>query len=459
MEGFRKTAIIILTYNHLDYTKDCLESIRKYTTEGTYEIIVVDNCSTDGTREWLKEQPDIKLRLNDTNAGFPADCNIGIGMADPESDILLLNNDTVVTPRWLENLRTCLYSDPKIGAAGAVCNHDENLQGANLSYSDFEEMQRLAEKNNRSDPARWEEKVFLIGFCILIKREVLNKIGLLDERYSPGYVEDNDLSLLILSAGYRLMLCHDCFIHHYFGSGFRKDLNQLYQVLRANREYFEKKWGFETWVFDDIKYASLRLLDEADKSKPINILELKCGIGQTLLKCKYLYPNAVLHGLESNPGMRAIAKHVAEVSDMPTGVFPLDYPEDYFDYILAGNCLETMDNPEAILRGLKKHLKKDGFIIAEVQNIMHYSVLRSLLGGKWRYAPQDILRRTNRSFYTLSDIEEMFLACEYKNPFIFHWYSVAGEEDIAFVHKLCEIGEEKRAYVYNTYLFSVRYQK
>lgn len=65
------TSIIILTYNNLEKTKLCLESIRKYTKEEVYEIIVVDNHSTDGTKEWLKVQNDIKVIYNDTNLGFP----------------------------------------------------------------------------------------------------------------------------------------------------------------------------------------------------------------------------------------------------------------------------------------------------------------------------------------------------------------------------------------------------
>ncbi len=100
-----KTSIVILTYNKLEYTKLCIDSIRKYTKSGTYEIVVVDNNSTDDTREWLKEQKDIKVILNDENLGFPGGCNVGINAAEKENDILLLNNDTIVTPRWLENLK------------------------------------------------------------------------------------------------------------------------------------------------------------------------------------------------------------------------------------------------------------------------------------------------------------------------------------------------------------------
>ena len=213
-----KTSIIILTYNNLKYTKECLESIQKYTEDGSYELIIVDNHSTDQTVDWLKKQKDLKVIYNKENVGFPKGCNQGIAIADPYNDILLLNNDTIVTTNWLKNLQTCLYSDPTIGAVGPTCNQNENLQGAKFTYETFPEMQEKALRNNISDPNRWEEKVFLIGFCLLIKREVINKIKTLDEAYTPGYIEDNDLCLRILNENYRLMLCHDVFIHHYLGT-------------------------------------------------------------------------------------------------------------------------------------------------------------------------------------------------------------------------------------------------
>lgn len=218
----RKTSIIILTYNHLDYTKDCIESIRRYTEKDTYEIVVVDNASSDETVNWLKEQKDLKIVFNKENVGFPKGCNLGIELAEQENDILLLNNDTIVTENWLSNLQTCLYSDEKIGAVGAISNHDANLQGCSFTYDDFDQMQKLALKNNQSDPSKWEEKVCLIGYCMLIKRSVMNQVKGLDEEFSPGYIEDNDLSLQIVQLGYRLMLCHDAFIHHYLGTAFHK---------------------------------------------------------------------------------------------------------------------------------------------------------------------------------------------------------------------------------------------
>ena len=83
-----KTSIIVVTYNNLSYTKKCLQSINRYTEANTYEIIVVDNNSEDGTYNWLKKQKNIRLILNNQNYGYPYACNQGIKIANKDNDIL-----------------------------------------------------------------------------------------------------------------------------------------------------------------------------------------------------------------------------------------------------------------------------------------------------------------------------------------------------------------------------------
>lgn len=236
-----KTSIIILTYNNLNYNRICLESIKKYTTPGSYEIIIVDNNSSDGTREWLKEQTDIKLILNDENLGFPKGCNLGIGIAETDNDILVLNNDTKVTPRWLDNLKVCLYSDEKIGAAASITNNCSNYQAISVPYTDIENMIDFADKNNISNPEKWEEKSRLVAFCMLIKREVINKIGTFDERFTPGNFEDDDLCMRIIEAEYKLMVCNDSFIHHFGSTSFKENYAKFSNILKTNAHKFEEK--------------------------------------------------------------------------------------------------------------------------------------------------------------------------------------------------------------------------
>lgn len=241
------TSIIIVTCNKFDYNKLCIESIRQFTAPGSYELLVIDNNSTDRTAEWLRRQADIRCVFNSENAGFPTACNQGIAIANGDA-VLLLNNDTIVTPGWLSNLRRCLFSAADIGAAGAITNSCSNFQSIPCEYADREEMLRFAVRINCSDPGRWENRSRLVGYCLLIKRQVVDEIGLFDETFSPGNYEDDDYSLRMRRAGYRLVLCRDCFIHH-FGSvsfsGFGEKAAAFVRLLETNKQKFIAKWNID----------------------------------------------------------------------------------------------------------------------------------------------------------------------------------------------------------------------
>ena len=250
----KMTSIVILSYNTLVYLQYCIESIRKFTAAGSYELIVVENASQDGSAEWLREQQDIRTIFNKKNVGFPKGCNQGMEVAQGD-DILLLNSDTIVTAHWLENLKKALYSREKVGAVGCITNACSNLQSIGVSYKSVEEMLDFAAKFNHSNPRLWERRLRLIGFCMLVKREVYQKIGGLDERFSPGNYEDDDYSLRIWQAGYELLLCRDTFIHHFGSASFQNDENPekakrkrlAYRELSArNKRKFLEKWQVPT---------------------------------------------------------------------------------------------------------------------------------------------------------------------------------------------------------------------
>ena len=254
----RKTSIIILSYNTLQYTKLCIESIRRHTAAGTYELIVIDNCSVDGSREWLKKQKDIVLIKNFENVGFPKGCNQGMEIATGQ-DLLLLNSDTIVTPRWLDNMRTALYSDKSVGAVGCVANYVSHFQQVETNgYQTLDELIQFANQYNKSNPAAWEQRLTLVGFAFLLKREVYEAIGPMDEAFSPGNYEDDDYSLRIWQAGWKLLLCKDTFIHHFGSSSFLRNRSEAEKkareqkfaaLLKRNKEYFLRKWNLpaEYW--------------------------------------------------------------------------------------------------------------------------------------------------------------------------------------------------------------------
>jgi len=458
----RKTSIIILTYNNLVYNYKCIDSIRKYTKENTYEIVVVDNNSTDGTREWLKNQKDIVVILNDENVGFPKGCNIGIAAASKENDILLLNNDTIVTPRWLDNLKACICSDDKIGGVASISNNCSNYQSVSVPYIDVQDMIQFADANNVSNPEKWEEKVRLVAFCMLIKRDVLNKIGYLDERFTPGNFEDDDLCMRILDLGYKMMLCNDSFVHHFGSSSFNKDYTEFSNVLTTNRKKFEDKWGLDSNVNSILKFDIIQRIDEP-KERGLNILEFDCGLGANLLKLKYMYPNSKIYGIETNECLARLGGKIIEITtDDFEENYSMSFKSDktnFFDYIILGNRLQQSKDPWKLLKEVKRFLKPGGYVIATIPNLMHHSVIKGLLNGKFMCNENSILDRSDNKFFTLTDIYKIFDECGYINPFVFHYYTELTPEDDKLLNDICSIvGADMKGY-FLSYEYVAKFQK
>jgi GT2 family glycosyltransferase/predicted negative regulator of RcsB-dependent stress response len=232
-----KFSIIIPVKDNLELTKKCIQSIKNYTTD--FEIIIVDNGSQptyDGSEIII---------WNKNNLGFPVAVNQGIKAAQGEV-IVILNNDTVVTPGWLDHLAEHLKTFDIIGP---VSNNVSGPQKRDyLIYDGQENINKIAaemysEKQGRAIPFHR-----LVFFCVAIKKEVIDKIGLLDEQFSPGNFEDDDFCLRAIEAGFKLGIAQDVFIYHK-GSATHKTLNLDYQTLMAtNLAKFRQKWPQNRYI-------------------------------------------------------------------------------------------------------------------------------------------------------------------------------------------------------------------
>lgn len=236
------TSIVILTHNEWSLTEKCLDSIRRHTPED-YELIVVDNGSTDETVPRLKEQSDVKLTCNETNLGFPKGCNQGIEIATGEN-VLFLNNDTVVTTNWLTNLLRELYTDEHVAMVGPVSNYTSGHQQIPVTYRDLADLESFASTHRAEHAGQWTAVRRLIGFCLLVKRSVLDEIGWFDERFGIGNYEDDDFCLRALQAGYTLKVVNDSFVHHEGHATMRNVTNVNFaKLLQENKMKATEKWG------------------------------------------------------------------------------------------------------------------------------------------------------------------------------------------------------------------------
>jgi GT2 family glycosyltransferase/glycosyltransferase involved in cell wall biosynthesis len=261
------TSIIILTYNQWEYTEKCLRSIERNTRERC-EIIVVDNGSSDGTTAHLQNlargKTQYKLIVNPKNEGFAKGCNQGIREAKGEF-LSLLNNDVLVTENWLSGLRECLDSASQIGIVGPMTNEISGIQripeGSYQSIENLDEFAReFRERNrNRRIPSRR-----IVGFCMLFRRELIEKIGLLDESFGTGNFEDDDFCLRAELAGFANMIAGDVFVHHYGSRSFIGNKIDYRSAMSGNRKLFFNKWnGINPQTAEGKKLLALREEEKA----------------------------------------------------------------------------------------------------------------------------------------------------------------------------------------------------
>jgi GT2 family glycosyltransferase len=242
------TSIIIPTYNGLHLLKPCIEAIRTHTVDVPYEIIVVDNASNDGTDAFCAAERLISVRLPE-NRGFPTACNTGFRLASGDQ-LVILNNDVTVTCGWLSNMLAALQSESTVGLVGPVSNYVSGIQQIHGLAGDLVSCLQFAEQNNISNPSRWQEVKRLVGFCMLFRRELVERIGLLDERFSPGHYEDDDFCLRARVHGYKLLMCNDCFVYHQGNASFSREATSWNEeLIERNYRLFIEKWSIDPRMF------------------------------------------------------------------------------------------------------------------------------------------------------------------------------------------------------------------
>jgi GT2 family glycosyltransferase/glycosyltransferase involved in cell wall biosynthesis/Tfp pilus assembly protein PilF len=240
------TSIIVLAHNQWEHTEKCLQSIARHTPE-PHEVILVDNGSTDKTSGALSalaaKDPRLRVVINRDNRGFAAGNNQGLAIARGQN-IVLLNNDTVVTPGWLTRLSAVLKRHPDTGIVGPMSNHVSGPQFANdISYADLAQLPAAAQRWAASHDGQSFEMARAVGFCLLARREVIAHIGGLDPRFGSGNFEDDDFCIRAQLAGFRIRAAKDAFIHHTGGQTFKGAKIDYRASMLRNWELFKAKWA------------------------------------------------------------------------------------------------------------------------------------------------------------------------------------------------------------------------
>jgi glycosyltransferase involved in cell wall biosynthesis len=256
-------SIIVPCFNQVEFTRLCFQALFRH-TRSPWELIVVNNGSTDGTGDYLSGIRDaagvpVTIVKNPGNRGFPAAINQGLQHARGEY-LVLLNNDAVVTDGWLDQLiglsaarveaadeRTGGDGSPAvIGLVGPMSNYATPPQWVeDVPYRDLDEMQAFARRWRDEHRGRWFTAGKLSGFCVLMKRAAYEAIGGLDERFGLGMFDDDDLAVRARRAGFELAVAHDLFVHHFGSRTFVGNGIDAGRLLEENERRFAEKWRLD----------------------------------------------------------------------------------------------------------------------------------------------------------------------------------------------------------------------
>jgi GT2 family glycosyltransferase/glycosyltransferase involved in cell wall biosynthesis len=244
--------VIIPIFNAFNEVQACLARVVKNSPPHA-NIILIDDASTDfrirALLNDLSSSGDGRLQVlyNEVNQGFVRTVNRGLLLS--KNDVVLLNSDTLVPPAWLENLQACAQSRPQVGTVTPFSNNAEicsypvfcrETLVANLDLTDLEAALKAVDDGN------YPEIPTAVGFCMYIRRELIDRIGVFDaERFGQGYGEENDFCMRATAAGFYHLLCTNTYVVHRGGRSFQAETqtlkeNNLKALLQLYPDYSDQ---------------------------------------------------------------------------------------------------------------------------------------------------------------------------------------------------------------------------
>jgi len=290
-------SILLVTFNKVEYTFQCLESL-KANTDVPYEVIIVDNASTDRTPELLDRLENVTVIKNEDNLGFVKACNQGAKSARGKY-VTFLNNDTQVCPGWLHSLVRTMEEYPKCGAVGGkLITPEGRLQEAgSILLSDGAVLGYGRDNNPASPEYNFVREVdFCSGACLLVSKCLFTELGGFDERYAPAYYEEADLCFSIRQSGFKVVYQPETVIIHYeFGSGSHRKASELSKV---NKKKFVDKWD-ECLAKDNMNMSDVKVVFARDRRAGQRVLVVDDRIPAPYLGSGYPRAYAMLCDLAS----------------------------------------------------------------------------------------------------------------------------------------------------------------
>lgn len=432
---------IIITHNQREALELEIESILMSGIVDKNHIFVADNFSDDDTHVWLEEQKDISFIIFDDEIhGYAQVLNTIIREFEISTDLLIISPTYFVLPTTLRKMQTVLQS----GAGAVSCNICRT--DGDVSY---EQAVAIDKANTTSfDPVL---RIDLQYDLVLISREMILTMGAFNEKLFLPHNVILDFLFDGLEKGFRYFLDKKTYCYQ-----IGQNDDYFNYLLENDFDEMQRRWGMKYFNDSPNPLIIKRIIEDDNASFPV--LEVGCDCGANLLGVKEKYPNVELFGVEINEAAAKIASYFANVKTGNIEDKNIDFGETRFKYILFGDVLEHLRDPQGTLEFCKSILMPDGYIIANIPNLMNYRVMKEIIDGRFTYEDHGLLDRTHIHFFTYFEIIDMFNRAGYTVEEINYNGDLSDEtkESKRIVDTLLSLSSNTERFMYDAYQYIVK---
>lgn len=449
--------IIIHAHNSIEYTKLTLETLRSYGPG--YPVVLIDNASDDGMKEWASAQEDITyVYMDEGYQPIGKALNEVIRALSIEEDLLIIDGHMAFTPGMVEAMEAVFAKYPNTGAVGPMCNaqvaNQEIRISTDKSVADYNDAIVEAMRMERESERGLSDLVVgLSDSALMIKKPVWDEVGGFDEEMEDFHYVAIDYSLRILPLGYECRVAKGALIWD-IRVGRRSYVSEKDRCIMAKKH--------KNQYLNIVGNKNITEKIDRNKDDEFNVLEIGCDCGATLLAIRNEYPNVHCYGAEINPASAEIASYVMESRDNVVVANIDDRNLDFgvkFDYVLFGDVLEHLRDPLGTLQFTKTLLNDGGMVLASIPNLMNITVIEDLLNGNFTYTDTGLLDRTHIHLFTYNEIVKMFEEAGYSIRNMTFASTKTSEEQDEFIGQLLKIAPKAEEFMYKAFQYVVEAKK
>ncbi len=403
--------ILMVTYNQLELTRLCLESVFQNTADVRYEVFLVDNGSTDGTFEYFKKDDRVKLiRLVENITLLPALQVFYEAHLDSGRFWMYMNNDVVVTPRWASLMLDCIRSDPRIAMAVPITNRTDPTLSIKppMGLYDVDQIQGFGEAFNHKTDI-WRECVVVWPFVGLMRPSLKRLLGHYEDYlHFKFYYADGDFLFAGRMSGYTFMQCANVYVHHFDG-GATTPFKRRAMLDAGEAQFFEKYHCFPS---DAI--CKFPIMEVLSRERPnAKILFVGCTRGNFVGDICHEVRLGGMGGVRFYCADTMVKLKLGNMWDFAEfaqidDLYALDraFPGETFDTILLDGNLASVRRPDMLLRMLFGLLRMNGNLIFPHENNGSLPAMQNIFISA-RIAERDRVRLRKNTVMDLSRLSAL----------------------------------------------------